>query len=87
MGKLLFIWLSLFVGFSNAIAAQADAFVTGEIRYHDYFGHEGEILMAEIGHYESEQFTKELFRERLQAAFPELKLYMTTIHTNPIKYL
>ena len=71
----------------NAVAAQADAFITGEIRYHDYFGHEGEILLAEIGHYESEQFTKEIFRERLQAAFPELELRTSSINTNPIKYL
>ncbi len=71
----------------NAIAARADAFITGEIRYHDYFGHEGEILMAEIGHYESEQYTKEIFREQLQATFPELSLHVSSIHTNPIKYL
>ena len=71
----------------NAVAAQADAFITGEIRYHDYFGHEGEILLAEIGHHESEQYTKEIFRDRLQAAFPELELRTSSINTNPIKYL
>ena len=48
---------------------------------------EGEILMAEIGHYESEQYTKEIFREQLQATFPELSLHVSSIHTNPIKYL
>ena len=75
------------IGELEDVAAQADAFITGEIRYHDYFGHEGEILLAEIGHHESEQFTKEIFRDRLQAAFPELELRTSSINTNPIKYL
>lgn len=46
---------------SRAVAVGADMFVTGEIRYHDYFEYESRILLAEIGHYESEQYTKEIF--------------------------
>lgn len=42
-----------------AIRNRADVFITGEIKYHDYFGHDTDILLAEIGHYESEQYTKE----------------------------
>ena len=72
---------------ADAIAASADVFVTGEIRYHEYFGHERDILLAEIGHYESEQYTKQLLAEILHGQFPDLKIEQTKIDTNPIKYL
>ena len=72
---------------SNAIAQGADAFLTGEMRYHDYFGHEGELLIAEMGHYESEQYTIDIFAEVLNHHFPELKIVKTTLNTNPINYL
>ena len=71
----------------RAIRAGADVFVTGEIKYHDYFGHEDEILMAEIGHYESEQYTKEIFYSIIRDLFPNFALQMSKINTNPIKYL
>ena len=72
---------------SNAIAQGADAFLTGEMRYHDYFGHEGELLIAEMGHYESEQYTVDIFAELLAQHFPELKIVKTSHNTNPINYL
>ena len=72
---------------SQAIAQGADAFLTGEMRYHDYFGHEGELLIAEMGHYESEQYTMDIFAEVLGQRFPELKIVKTTLNTNPINYL
>ena len=72
---------------ANAIAQGADAFLTGEMRYHDYFGHDDELLIAEMGHYESEQYTIELFAEVLGAHFPELKIVKTLLNTNPINYL
>ena len=71
----------------NALGAHADAFLTGEIRYHEYFGRENDILLAEIGHYESEQYTKDLLAEILRRAFPTLRLEMTRVNTNPIHYL
>lgn len=71
----------------KAIACGADVFLTGEIRYHDYFGHENEILMAEIGHYESEQYTKEIFYSILKKKFPNMRIHLSKINTNPIKYL
>ena len=71
----------------EAIAQQADVFITGEIRYHEYFGHENDILMAEIGHYESEQYTKEIFYSIIQDLFPNLELQLSKVNTNPIKYL
>ena len=72
---------------SQAIAQGADAFLTGEMRYHDYFGHEGELLIAEMGHYESEQYTVEIFAEVLGKRFPELRIVKTSHNTNPINYL
>lgn len=71
----------------KAIAAGADVFITGEMSYHHYFGHESGILIAETGHYESEQYTKEIFYEILSDLFPNVNLYTTKINTNPIKYL
>ena len=72
---------------SQAIAQGADAFLTGEMRYHDYFGHEGDLLITEMGHYESEQYTMEIFAEVLEKHFPELKIVKTSHNTNPINYL
>lgn len=72
---------------SKAIVKGADAFLTGEIRYHDYFGHEKDLLIAEMGHYESEQYTTDIFAEILSNKFPELKIVKTSLNTNPINYL
>ena len=71
----------------QAICSGADIFITGEIKYHDYFGHEDEILLAEIGHYESEQYTKEIFYSIIRDLFPNFALHLSKINTNPIKYL
>ncbi|MEG1006638.1 MAG: Nif3-like dinuclear metal center hexameric protein [Bacteroides sp.] len=71
----------------QAIRSGADVFITGEIKYHDYFGHEEEILMAEIGHYESEQYTKEIFYSIIREVCPNLVLQQSKVNTNPIKYL
>ena len=72
---------------SKAIAKGADVFLTGEMRYHDYFGHEKDLLIAEMGHYESEQYTTDIFAEILSNQFPELKIVKTSLNTNPINYL
>ena len=71
----------------NAIKQGADAFLTGEMRYHDYFGHDGDLLIAEMGHYESEQYTMDMFEDMLRRHFPELKIEKTSLNTNPIYYL
>ena len=70
-----------------AIRNGADVFITGEIKYHDYFGHDTDILLAEIGHYESEQYTKEIFYTIIRELFPNLALQQCKVNTNPIKYL
>lgn len=71
----------------RAVGCNADVFITGEVKYHDYFSHENDILVAEIGHYESEQYTKEIFYSIIQELFPGLEVQMTRVNTNPIKYL
>ena len=71
----------------NAIKQGADAFLTGEMRYHDYFGHDGDLLIAEMGHYESEQYSMDIFEDILRRHFPELKIEKTSLNTNPIYYL
>jgi dinuclear metal center YbgI/SA1388 family protein len=71
----------------NAVAVGADVFITGEVRYHDYFDYEDRILIAEIGHYESEQYTKEIFYSIIRELCPALEVEMTRVNTNPIKYL
>ena len=60
---------------------------TGEVGYHRFFGHEDELLLMELGHYESEQFTVELLRDLIQQVAPHLPIFMTTVETNPINYL
>ncbi len=62
----------------------ADAFVTGEIRYHEFFENEG-MLLAALGHYESEQFTIDLIADIIQNAFPHLKVEKAWKNTNPIR--
>ena len=72
---------------SRAVGCGADVFITGEVKYHDYFNYENQILMAEIGHYESEQYTKEIFYSIIREMCPSLEVQMTRVNTNPIKYL
>ena len=71
----------------DAIAAGADAFVTGEMHYHDYFGHEQQIQICVIGHYQSEQFTNEVFRDVIERECPGVKCYLAETNTNPIVYI
>lgn len=71
----------------NAIANQADVFITGDYKYHQFFDAEGKIIIADIGHYESEQFTIDLFQEILEKQFETLKIVKTSLNTNPVNYL
>jgi len=68
----------------DAIHAGADAFVTGEMSYHQYFGHEGQVQIAVIGHYQSEQYTSELLKEILEERFPGIDCHLAETPTNPI---
>ena len=69
----------------DAVRKGADCFVTGEFHYHDYFENDG-MLLAELGHYQSEQFTVGLIAGILSHAFPTLNVLQTSINTNPIRY-
>lgn len=70
----------------NAIAAGADAFVTGDITYHKFFDNEGKMLLLDIGHFESEQFTSNLLHAHLSKTFPTFAVRLSEIETNPVKY-
>ena len=69
----------------KAIEKGADAFVTGEIGYHRFFGYEDSILLTEIGHFESEQYTLEIFREIISRVASQLPVFDTKQRTNPIR--
>lgn len=71
----------------DAIRAKADIFITGDFKYHDFFDAEGKILIADIGHYESEQFTTEIFHEVLTKKFDNFALLFSETNTNPVNYL
>jgi dinuclear metal center YbgI/SA1388 family protein len=72
---------------NNAIAAGADVFVTGDFKYHDFFDADGQIVVADPGHFETEQFTKDLLARQLSEKFPTFATLISGINTNPIKYL
>lgn len=69
-----------------AISAGADAYITADLKYHDYFKAENKILLADIGHYESEQFTKNLLVEYLTKKIPNFAPTLSETLTNPVKY-
>ncbi|MCF0196798.1 MAG: Nif3-like dinuclear metal center hexameric protein [Bacteroidaceae bacterium] len=71
----------------DALRMGADAFLTGEMSYHRFFGHEQNIQLAVMGHYQSEQYTCDLLMHFLEQHHPQLPLFKTTVCTNPIKYL
>ena len=71
----------------EAMKAGADAFITGEMHYHQYFGYEQKIQICVIGHYQSEQFTTEVFQTIIQKACPGVKTLIAETNTNPILYL
>lgn len=71
----------------DAIHSGADVFITADFKYHQFFDAENRIVIADIGHYESEQYTSELFYDILKKKFSTFALHLSKINTNPIKYL
>ena len=71
----------------EAVACGADAFITGEMHYHQYFGYEQRLQICVIGHYQSEQFTSEVFRDIIGRECPGVACYIAETNTNPILYL
>lgn len=70
----------------HAKAAGADIYLTSDIKYHEFFDAEGQMVIADVGHYESEQYTIELLFELLSDKFPNFALLKTGIITNPVQY-
>lgn len=70
----------------KAMAAGADAFVTADVKFHEFFDVEGVLLMADVGHYESEQFTKEILYEIVTKKFTNFALLISDQNTNPVRY-
>lgn len=71
----------------NAIVAKADLFITGDVKYHEFFSAENQLIIADIGHYESEQFTQNIFYEIVLKKIPKFAVHFSEINTNPINYL
>jgi putative NIF3 family GTP cyclohydrolase 1 type 2 len=71
----------------DALRAGADAFITSDVKYHEFFDAEGKLLLCDIGHYESERYTIDLFSNILSAKFPKFATIFAGTITNPIDYL
>lgn len=70
----------------NALSAGADVYVTADVKYHEFFDADGRMVIADIGHFESEQFTNELLHEILLQKFPTFAVLKSGIQTNPVNY-
>jgi len=70
----------------NAIASGADIFVTADVKYHEFFDADGRIILADIGHFESEQYTIDLICDVLRQNFPTFAVLKTKVNTNPVHY-
>lgn len=70
----------------EAIRQKADVFLSADFKYHQFFDAENQIIIADIGHYESEQYTLEIFSEILKEKFPNFATHLTNVNTNPINY-
>jgi len=70
----------------HALSAGADFFVTADFKYHEFFDAEGKLVIADIGHFESEQFTVQLLHDIIRKKFTNFAVRLTEINTNPVKY-
>lgn len=70
----------------SALQAKSDIYITADIKYHEFFDADGQMVLADIGHYESEQFTIDLLHDILQEKFPTFAVLKTAVNTNPVLY-
>ncbi|OIQ88972.1 putative GTP cyclohydrolase 1 type 2 [mine drainage metagenome] len=70
----------------RAVAAGADIFITSDVKYHEFFDANGKMVIADIGHWESEQFTVDLLIGVLKANFPTFAVLKSEVRTNPVRY-
>ncbi len=71
----------------HAKSAGADIFITADLKYHDFYKAENQMVLADIGHYESEQFTKNLLVDYLTKKFTNFAIILSENNTNPINYI
>ena len=71
----------------QAIDYGADVFITGEAKYNDYYDVEDKLLLAVIGHYESEICTKEIFYDAISKKYPNFVMHLSGFDSNPVNYL
>jgi dinuclear metal center YbgI/SA1388 family protein len=71
---------------SKAISSGADAYVTSDVKYHDYFMTENKILLVDTGHFESEKFSREILKDLIIKKFPKFAVRFSETNTNPINY-
>jgi len=69
-----------------AIAAGADVYLTGDLKYHEFFDADSRLVLADIGHFESEQYTIDLLFDHLREKFPNFAVLKTGVNTNPVCY-
>ncbi len=69
-----------------AKCAGADAFITGDVKYHEFFDAENRMMIIDAGHYETEQFTKDLFYRVITKIFPNFAVQISNRNTNPVNY-
>ena len=74
-----------FIG--HAIAAQADIYITADVKYHQFFDADNKLIVADVGHFESEQFALDIFYELLTKKIPNFAVLKSNVKTNPINYL
>ncbi|WP_185861415.1 Nif3-like dinuclear metal center hexameric protein [Blattabacterium cuenoti] len=74
------------LGIEFSVKEEADVFISSDLKYHDFFKYEKKILIVDIGHYESEKFTKNLLKSFLDKNFTSISVYQSEVHTNPVKY-
>jgi len=71
----------------NAIQQKADVFLTADLKYHNYYEAENQLVLADIGHFESERFTKDYIVDFLKKKIPNFAVNFSEENTNPVKYL
>jgi putative NIF3 family GTP cyclohydrolase 1 type 2 len=70
----------------SALSKGADFYISADIKYHEFFDADSRMVVADIGHYESEQFTVDLLRDLLLEKFPTFAVLKTSVITNPVQY-
>ena len=70
----------------KALSMGADFYITADVKYHEFFDAEGRLVIADVGHYESEQYTVDLLHDLIAKKFPTFAVQKTGVNTNPVRY-